>query len=1327
LEGECHRTAGDAELAAGHFEDALQHHRIAQELLQLGENTARDRVMDALLAQIRRLYADSNDPADVSELITRALAMEPRCAEVLFWQGLCHIRDGQHDKALASLEAAREADGGRSFDPSFFEGALLLRLGRAHDALPFLLRVHATDADSPLVTLHLGLCLLAMGGDVALAARNLAHAVGPEGLPRWVDDPDRLWREATPDESRSFVRRLAARHAFRCSVVGDDIATILRQARFALARAYHRLARFAEAASIFNELLQERAPTPGVLRGLGLALARLENYDQAFIHLRSAHERSGGNDPLIGATLALCAARGRPPRAEDRPKNVAWAVRLLAQGQVAAADAREWGLAAIGVIAEARLLGIAVPQALLQSVVQVLVDQRIVEPDTVDVIDLWATSTPESLQPEHAWLYAISSAIHARCGQRDLDIFALMFRDVEAARAAFLERDWDFDLVHYAYLARWADGYAGRLPDGIQSTAIGGESRFLLDRSQQLEESGELDAALKVADVWSRLVPREPAALDRLACLSIRAGDVVRSAAALDRWIGIAPTNPLPMVRRAMVAAQVGEAPLGMRLIEQAISLTTGRARADVAFTGSKIALKAGDEAGLRQAVAWLDLCLELAPGHAEAMWRLACVRLQLGDTAALAAQATAMDAIEALDSDNRFRYWAAVCHLYARNYARVIATAPCYAADAALALASEFLVGRAYAALGNRQAAGDHLRRVAASVSPAADLARALLGSQCYSDRDFDGAAAWWADVSAENCTTWQLERAQSQALRLSGLTAYHAGLFAEALERFRGMYGLAPAESAELLIASLIREGERIIFHVDNNGTTDAAPLLQDVVNLGRPSNQLYYLLGLAHKRQGRWSEARAAFASIEPTDANVLIQMGLLSRREGQSSQAEQEFAAAWQLDPASRAACHNLLLMRLQRGQLATVDELLSRFLALSADSEALPALRHLHQLIQESDQLPQMTSVDETQVLRLLRGLGHLDSMETLLGRLLVARPESGAVAEALVEVRLLRAWKLLGRADWAAAEGVLLPYTRSKVAASQSTIVAMYNLLGCCACLTLNFKSGLAHFHHSLAQAPQEPRLQQNMALAHEWNNQWALAEPHWDQFCSLINERLPVPPEIHDYRARLAAECWQRRAQHYADRHLWLSAANHAERASQQMPSDAQTAERLLDYQMRAGQRSEARATLERLRGLKPNDPRHELIAIDLQDVQTVSQLNERIDRLQKALSHCSNGASNGEGELAVGTTVMLLSQWVEHLTEQLRRIRYQVRRSPGYKVDWTVIRFSVRELQRDIGQLRNAVERCRLLTVGEQTQVLNGLSDQLDEDLAVCRRLGA
>src|SRR6185437_952361 len=97
-------------------------------------------------------------------------------------------------------------------------------------------------------------------------------------------------------------------------------------------------------------------------------------------------------------------------------------------------------------------------------------------------------------------------------------------------------------------------------------------------------------------------------------------------------------------------------------------------------------------------------------------------------------------------------------------------------------------------------------------------------------------------------------------------------------------------------------------------------AARLLERAVQAGCQDAHVLYMLAMAHKRQGKLNDARNALRKIQRPDANVILQMGLLSLQEQQLAQAEGEFARAWDMDANSYEICHNLLLTRLTLGKV-----------------------------------------------------------------------------------------------------------------------------------------------------------------------------------------------------------------------------------------------------------------------------------------------------------------------------------------------------------------------------------------------------------------------
>ena len=106
-------------------------------------------------------------------------------------------------------------------------------------------------------------------------------------------------------------------------------------------------------------------------------------------------------------------------------------------------------------------------------------------------------------------------------------------------------------------------------------------------------------------------------------------------------------------------------------------------------------------------------------------------------------------------------------------------------------------------------------------------------------------------------------------------------------------------------------------------------AAQVFDRAVQAGCQDPNVFYLLAMAHKRQGKTADARNALRKIAKPDANVLLQMGLLSLQEQNLAQAEGELLHAWDADKTSYETCYNLLLTRLTLGKVDDCLELLGR--------------------------------------------------------------------------------------------------------------------------------------------------------------------------------------------------------------------------------------------------------------------------------------------------------------------------------------------------------------------------------------------------------------
>ncbi len=840
LAGESRQAATDASLKGKEYEDALQHSLKAAALLAAPEADARAKVIDAMLAETRRQFAAGPDANDaVLQLAGRVLALQSPCPEARFWQGLCFYRRGEVDTALAALTSALEQGGKQAIDPALYLGAVLHRAGRPQEALRYLGEANRIDAGCPFVTWQMGVSLVASNGDSGLALRALQRALGPRGLPLWLPAPQRAWVEAFP-EGRSYVRRLATKNPYVCPVLGGDLNAIVLEGQFALAQAHYRQGSFQESADLFNKLLQETAPTVTLLRGLGLSLARLQRYDQAYKHLRAALEQEQPKDPFTAAYLALCGAMGRPTQPEDKPRNVAWAVRLLARH--AQPGNAEYAGVLSTVHAEARALQVPLSVEDQTQLCDVLASVSAVDAQSAQAYNHLAAAFPDAVKPVYAWLYTHAATVHDLRGERDLDLFARTFRDPEPAREYFAQRQWNFDDAQYTYLKRGAAMMAGAFPEALGPEYPPRGEAFLLARSRAEEEAGRKDAALECVDVLLRLAPPSLVGHDRLACLHYRRGDMDRAAALLAGWHRLNPVDHWPLVRQAIIEQQRGNAAARAEAIDRALGLTQGRQKAAVAFLGGRLSLRAAfgrenppkevheknadaappDPEALAHAAGLFQECLSHDPDHIDALWCLAAVRSASGDRHGLAAQAPAMDRPAVTDA--RFHYLGAVCHLAARDYAKTLELGRRAAAgDAALTVECHYVMAWAHLHLQNGDAARQSLvKAAAADKSPSAAYAKALLGREAFDRSAYDEAVRWWNQVEPRRRAEWKLDEPLRQTVLLAGLTAFEKGKYELAAERIReaGRLGLRDRRLGSLLTLALVKAGQRLLFDVNIKG---------------------------------------------------------------------------------------------------------------------------------------------------------------------------------------------------------------------------------------------------------------------------------------------------------------------------------------------------------------------------------------------------------------------------------------------------------------------------------------------------------------------------
>jgi len=518
-------------------------------------------------------------------------------------------------------------------------------------------------------------------------------------------------------------------------------------------------------------------------------------------------------------------------------------------------------------------------------------------------------------------------------------------------------------------------------------------------------------------------------------------------------------------------------------------------------------------------------------------------------------------------------------------------------------------------------------------------------------------------------------------------------------------------------------------------------AAELLEKAIQAGARDGNTAYLLAIAYKQQDNLAGARATLRTIVPADANVWLQLGLLSLREGQPAQAEQEFARAWELDPACYEACHDLVLTRLTLNQLEAAAALLPHCVELAPTNDEKRFLKLLLVVLQScrpangkpgsENGLLEISSDEEESILQLVRSLGQLEGALGLLQTLARARPRSAAVQEAYLEASLARGKELFDRCAWGQAERFLDPFARDRPpvrSEAKSLLAALFNLLGCCAVMNQDFDKGIGYFSAALKLASKDARIVQNLALAHELNGALADAEPHWNTYFDLLDDRLPAPPGQEDYVARLAYESINRLAGNFADRERWPSALRYVQRCANLRPSDPETLERLFHLYNQAKRPEEARKTLRRLRELRPGEPQHDLYELDLAEVKNLGDIERmltEIDRVRKR--HPGDTRVEERAVSMVGNVVPMMGNLCDQLTDQMSKVIDQVRNLPNYQINWSAVHEVMRDLVKEFQRLRRITHKCLPLVTGdEHRRIVRELAEHIDRKIEVCRSMG-
>jgi Flp pilus assembly protein TadD len=527
-------------------------------------------------------------------------------------------------------------------------------------------------------------------------------------------------------------------------------------------------------------------------------------------------------------------------------------------------------------------------------------------------------------------------------------------------------------------------------------------------------------------------------------------------------------------------------------------------------------------------------------------------------------------------------------------------------------------------------------------------------------------------------------------------------------------------------------------------SEGLETAASLLERAVQSASNDANVLYMLFLSYKRLGKINEARNALRKIARPDANVVLQMGILSLAENNLAQAEGEFARAWTMDSSSYEIAYNLLLTKLTLGKVDDCLELIPQTIglleqrapqngSLEEDRRFLQVLWSLLRTCKKTDSRPDMLLAelhqsDEHRLLQVIRSLGQLDTVHSLLKTLSEARPRSAPVREAYVESVLVKGKELMDRCQWTEAELLLRPVARER-GFTKTSQTALLNLMGCCASLTQDYDSAVTHFSQALKLSPNDPRLHQNLALTYELEGSLPQADPHWNRYFDLLGEQMAAPPDISRYLDKLTYESFARLASLYADKEKWSIAISYMQRAGQVRQNDPDTMERLFHLFNQAKRPGDARRTLEQLRKAKPGEPQYELYELDLIEVKGLNDIDKLLTEIDKIRKRYPDDARVEERAVSmVGNVIPLMGTLCDQLTEQMSKVIDQIRSLPNYQINWSAVREVMRDLQKEFQKLRRITGKCLpLVNSEEHKRIVRDLADHIDKKMEACRSMGA
>jgi tetratricopeptide (TPR) repeat protein len=225
------------------------------------------------------------------------------------------------------------------------------------------------------------------------------------------------------------------------------------------------------------------------------------------------------------------------------------------------------------------------------------------------------------------------------------------------------------------------------------------------------------------------------------------------------------------------------------------------------------------------------------------------------------------------------------------------------------------------------------------------------------------------------------------------------------------------------------------------------------------------------------------------------------------------------------------------------------------------------------------------------------------------------------------------------------------------------------------------------------------------------------------------VDDKLPAPSDIPDYKDALTYESLSRLASRYSEKEKWSQALGYFQRASRLRPNCPDTLERLFHLYNHNKQTNDARKTLEKLRRLRPDDPQIELYELDLIEVKNLNDIERLLMDIDTILKRHPGDLRVEERAVSmVGNVIPLMGNLCDQLTDQMSKVIDQVRHLPNYQINWSAVREVMRDLLKEFQKLRRITGKCLpLVTSDEHKRIIRDLAEHIDKKMEACRSMGA